>query len=225
MYFSKILSGLTVAVITCALIGPTMVAGDVEEKNHEVIVIKKQSDDGKMANFEFDSDVSGVFLNDIADGESQSTTTKDGKTVTISRVGKELHIDADGEKIVMPYLEDNGGGKMKIIKMEKNGDHAEDIDVNVNIEIPEGLSISSTRPLDIETQKKIRTALSNAGLQDAVHFSDGHKTISKTIIISNDGEMKHMIKDMNDAEIKKFTTDDGKHVKIIKKRVLVDEKK
>lgn len=117
MYFTKILCGVTIAIITGALFGPTLVAGDVQGKNHEVIMIKKQSDDGKMANFEFDSDVSGVFLNDIADGESQSTTTKDGKTVTISRVGKELHIDADGEKIVMPYLEDNGDGKhVKIIK-------------------------------------------------------------------------------------------------------------
>jgi hypothetical protein len=224
MNFKKVLSGITVAVITGGLIGPALLAGDVQEKKHEVIVIKKQSDDGKMANFEFDSEISGVFLNDIADGESQSTTTKDGKMVTISRVGKELHIDADGEKIVMPYLEDNGDGKMKIIKMEKNGNHAEDIDVNVNIEIPEGLSISSSRPLDVETQKKIRTALTNAGIQDPVHFNDGQKTISKTIIMSDDGEMKHMMEDMGDAEIKEFTTDDGKHVKIIKKRMVIEEK-
>ena len=219
MHIKKIISGFSIIALSVVAIS-SLHAGDIQKKNHEVIVIKKQADDGSMTNLEFDSDVSGVFLNKLSDGESKSITTKDGKIVTINRMGDELHVLANGETIVMPYMHEAGEGKVRILKMG-DGDQ-EEMDIDMDIHMPEGLTISSSRELDNATQETIVAALANAGIQDEVHFSNGQR-VHKAIFLSDDGKITELLDNTEGAETQEFTTEDGKHIKIIKRYIEIKD--
>jgi len=215
----KIISCITVTALVCLACTASMIAGDSKEKKHEVIMIKKKLSDGSTTNLEFDSDKNGAFLHDLADGESKTVSSASGDTVTVTRNGDELTINTNGENISLPMPGDISGKQIKIMRFDN--DTPGDIEIDLDIEMPEGISISSSRELDTATQETIQAAIANAGIQDKVHFNQGHHGISRAIFLSKDGEMSNL--DLDGADVQEFTTDDGKHVKIIKKRIVVDE--
>lgn len=225
MHLQKSIINLSLTAIIASCLCINSYADDATKKNHEVIVIKKNNSDGETVNLEFDSNDSGIFLHELADGESKSITSKNGEVVNISRLGKELHILKDGEKIVLPYMSEKDGKNIHILKV---GDGTElDMDVDIEMDLPEGLTITSSRELDLATQDTIRSAIAKAGIQDKVSFSAGHQVISKSIFMSEDGELKDLMQkldgDMQGADVQEFTTEDGKRVKIIKKHVISKE--
>ncbi|MBT8141141.1 MAG: hypothetical protein HKN88_07340 [Gammaproteobacteria bacterium] len=198
----------------------TLFAGD-KEKNHEVVVVKTINDTGQEKTLKFDSDVNGVFLHDLKDGESKTVSSESGETVTITRAGDNLTINANGENINMPVPPAHGPGKVKIMRMQGGADETMDIEYDVDMHMPEGLTISSSRELDQATKDTIRAALTNAGIQDQVHFGSGPHMLHKEMFISEDGEVTDL--DMDGVDVKEYVTKDGKHVKIVKKRMSIEK--
>lgn len=215
----KIISCISITALLSLACSTSLLAGDGKENKHEVIMIKKKLSDGTTTNLKFDSDSNGAFLHDLADGESKTVSSASGDTVTVTRNGDEITINANGENISMPMLGDGSGKQVKVMRF---GDGAPgDIDIDIDIEMPEGISISSSRELDTATQETIRAAIANAGIQDKVHFTQGHHGISKAIFLSQDGALADL--DLSGADVQEFTTDDGKQVKIIEKRMVIEE--
>lgn len=193
MVIKKIM--LALCLIALAQIGS---AGEEDErieiKEHNVMVFKTHDDQGSDE-VRLDSNTMGFQLSELQEGETRTALTEDGRSVTLSKTNGEISLMLPSGRIVnLPSVDHKQGRKIHVMKM--HGDHdemSEDFafDFDADIEIPEGITISSTTPLDDNTKQAIRNAIQAAGVSDPVNFSD-HQIWIKTSD-TMPGDVDHMV--------------------------------
>jgi len=130
-------------------------------------------------------------LDDLAIGETRTLTGESGREVTVTRTDEGMQFNVDGETVVMPDLGQHGA---HMAFVNAGGEH-EDVDVRV---IGDGAHVMRAHhPEGI-------TIVSGEPLDDSVRES------IRSVLISAGHEDEVVFID---------GSGDGKHVKIIKKRV------
>ena len=141
MSWLVLISGLVAA-------GAGLAKEPVIEK-HSVYELKVMGHNGEPVEIRLDSDDIGFDAFDLAEGDSHSFTTDDGRPVTISNVDGEIWLDVDGELTELSGLH-GGGHAMKVLDLGADGDafgHA-------MFSGHKGITIRSADPLDEETKAK-----------------------------------------------------------------------
>ena len=166
---------------------------DVEEKREiKIIVAGASSDDN--ATFRWTSNDPGFDMQGMQVGETQSIVDEAGRSVLITREAEGFKFDVDGKTVVIPDMGAHGA-HMAFIDVD-GSDFSSDIDVEIigdhqmmTSHDSDGVTIISGEPLDATIRESIKAVLQSAGRDDEVTFIDG-----------SGGS-------------------DGKHIKIIRKRV------
>lgn len=146
------------------------------EKHRTEIRIEIDGDDSGQSVFQFDSQDSGVDLDELAVGESKTYTDDDGNDVTVTRNKNSFEFEVAGEKIVVAdVLHDKH--KLKVLHLEHGDEnivvekhrkiHVVDTDVDV------GVTIISGDEIDDDTRRRIEQVLKEAGNSEEIVFIDG----------------------------------------------------
>jgi len=157
-------------VISMALAGLVAAgAGLAKEpvEQHSVYELKVMGHDGAPVEIRLDSEDMGFDAFDLAEGDSHSFTTDDGRPVTISNVDGEIWLDVDGELIELSGLH-GGGHAMKVLDLGADGGafgHA-------MFSGHKGITIRSADPLDEETKARIVQAIQDSGVDQEVFFAE-----------------------------------------------------
>jgi hypothetical protein len=106
---------------------------------------------------------------DLAEGETRSVTSEDGRThMLVKRDGDVILTTDQGKEILLPAPSAEG--------MTRVDDGANTVNVEVFMDQPiDGLMISSAAPLDEATRERIRQALKSAGIDQSVRFTEQGK--------------------------------------------------
>jgi hypothetical protein len=186
---------LKLLALAVTLIFGAAALAEVEEKRELKIVIAGASPDDSTT-FHWVSDHADFDMQGMQLGETHSIVDESGRSVLITREVEGFRFDIDGETIMIP---DMGGHEAHMAFVDVGGsDFSADIDIEVigdhqlsTSHDADGVTIISGEPLDAATRESIKAVLQSAGRDDEVTFIDG-----------SGGS-------------------DGRHIKIIKKRVEV----
>ncbi len=188
----KLLKLLALAV---TLIFGAAALAEVEEKRELKIVIAGASPD-QSTTFHWVSDHSDFDMQGMQLGETHSIVDESGRSVLITREVEGFRFDIDGETVVVPDMGDFDA-HMAFVNVD-GSDFSADIEIEVigdhqllTSHDADGVTIISGEPLDAATRESIKAVLQSAGRDDEVTFIDGSGGA------------------------------DGRHIKIIKKRVEV----
>lgn len=169
MIFKKYL-----VLVWSILLASAAVAGD-QERTHIKIAI--DSDAANEQTFTFDSETSGIDIEGMAIGETQTLTDAAGNVATISRTVDGFEVEVAGETIALGNLD--GAEPFDVFVHE--GDHHSDVDVDKHVKNikmiktgdDESITIISGQSISDAARQKIRDALVSAGLDGTVEFIDG----------------------------------------------------
>lgn len=186
---------LKLLALAVTLIFGAAALAEVEEKRELKIVIAGASSDDSTT-FHWISDDSGFDMHGMQLGETHSIIDESGRSVLITREVEGFRFDIDGETVLIPDM-GNLDAHMAFVDVDGS-----DFSANIEIEVigdhqlltshdTDGVTIISGEPLDAATRESIKAVLQSAGRDDEVTFIDGSSGA------------------------------DGKHIKIIKKRVEV----
>jgi len=163
----------------------TVTAG--ESERHFAIAIDVDGDrvDLQLDDMDFDP-----FS--LAEGESRSVTGEDGRSVMFSRRGGELVMTtAEGKDVVLPDI--SAPDSTLATVSGDDGHERFEIEVQTQLDEPEGLLILSGKPLDESTRDTIRKALADSGIEQPVRF--GGSGLHKVIIHESDEDTaSHQVK-------------------------------
>jgi len=173
------------------LIFGTAALAEVEEKREMKIVIGGVSS-GDSAAIHWSSDDPGIDMENMQIGESQSIVDESGRSVLITREADGFRFNIDGETITVPDMAAHAAHLAFIDESNFSADF--DIEVTGDHQLisrhdPSGVTVISGEALDATTQESIRAILQSAGRDEEVTFIDGSGS------------------------------SDGKHVKVIRKKV------
>ena len=156
----------------------------------KIVVVGDSSDDSTA--FHWSSDDSDIDMQSMQIGESQSIVDESGRSVLITREAEGFKFDVDGKTVVMPDF-DIDGTHMAFVG---GSDFSADVDVEIigehhmmSADDTGGVTIISGEALDETTKESIKAVLQSAGRDDEVIFIDGS------------------------------SAPDGKHVRVIKKKI------
>ena len=164
---------------------------DVEEKRVMKIVVAGDSS-GDGTTIHWSSDDSDFDMQGMQLGETHSIVDESGNSVLITKEAEGFRFDVDGKTIIVPDIDTN---EMHMAFLDGS-----DFSADVNVEIIGdhqmmsshdigGVTIISGEALDATTKESIKAVLQSAGRDNEVTFIDG-----------SGGS-------------------DGKHVRIIKKKI------
>lgn len=178
------------ALAVTLILGAAALA-DVEEKREMKIVIAGASSDDSTI-LHWTSDDSGFDMESMQLGETQSIVDESGRSVLITREAEGFKFDIDGETIMLPDMGAHGAHLAFIDDLDFTADF--DIDIIGDHQVmsshdASGVTVISGEALDATTQDSIKAVLQSAGRDDEVTFIDSSGSF------------------------------DGKHVKIIRKKV------
>jgi hypothetical protein len=166
---------------------------EVEEKQEMRIVVAGESA-VDATTFHWVSNNADFDMQGMQVGETQSIIDESGQSVLITREAEGFRFDVDGKSIVVPDIGDHG----EYLTLVDGSDFTTNVDVEVmgdhhmmTSNGSSGVTIISGEALDETTKESIRAVLQSAGRDDEVTFIDGS------------------------------SGSDGKHVKVIRKRVEV----
>ena len=141
------------------LIATAAVAGDKHQMKIKVAV---DGDGEESKVFEWHGD--GTTIDDLEVGESKTITDDDGNEITLTRTGKGLDIEVEGEHIEVMHPggenEDVIIEKHKKVKVIKGGRDG-------------GITIISSDAIDEETRARLAEVLAEAGQDGEIVFIDG----------------------------------------------------
>ena len=169
MIFKKYL-----VLVWSILLASAAVAGD-QERTHIKIAI--DSDAADEQTFTFDSETSGIDLEGMAVGETQTLTDASGNVATISRTVDGFEVDVAGETVALGNL----GDAEPFDLIVHDGDHHSDVHIDKHVKKikmiktgdDESITVISGQPISEAARQKIRDALASAGLGSDVEFIDG----------------------------------------------------
>ena len=182
---------LRLAAAAIALAPAALLADDVTTEVEEHVEMKViVAGEGHEA-INWTSSTSGA---DLAVGESRVIESASGRTVTLSRTEEGMHVDVDGNTIVVPDIGDHAAH----IAMAQAGEIDVDIDHDAlsdsiaismagthatRAEPPSGVTIMSSEPLDSSVRESIRSVLISAGIDEEVRFIDATEIAKKVHVI------------------------------------------
>lgn len=169
-----------------------VLAGDTRT---EVYKFKFDGDNGAV-NVELNSETMGFSLRDLQAGDSRTTVTEDGTSVTIARLAETYSLAVGAQVFEIPASHVSGP------MMEAHEDHR----VAIAHGMSEGLTIISKEPLDETRRDTIRSALAAAGIVDDIEF------LSPDLAMSGEFAVEKHIED-NGAGARRV---------VIKKRMITD---
>lgn len=195
----KSMKTLKLLALAVTLMSGAAALADVEEKREIKIVIEGVSSDDSTS-FHWSSNDANLDMHNMQIGETQSIVDEAGRSVLITRESEGFRFDVDGETIVVPDM--NFGPHKMHMAFVGGSDFTSDVNVDVMGDVMgahrfmsahanDGVTIISGEALDATTKESIKAVLLSAGRNDEVIFIDGS----------------------GDA--------DGKHVKMIRKRIEV----
>jgi hypothetical protein len=174
------------------ILGASALAEVEEKREMKIVVAGDSSVDGTT--FHWVSDNADFDMQGMQVGESQSIIDDSGQSVLITREAEGFRFDVDGKSIVVPDFDIDGAH----VAFVDGSDISADIDVEImgdhhmmTSDGSSGVTIISGEALDETTKASIKAVLQSAGRDDEVIFIDGS------------------------------SGSDGKHVKVIRKRVEV----
>lgn len=150
-------------VISMALAGLVAMGSGIADEpkieQHSVYALKVMDGSGEPVDLRLDSAELGFDVFDLAEGDSYTFTTDDGRPVTVSNVDGEIWLDVDGELMELNGLHGHGQGHGNVMKM-------------IDLQSHQGITIRSTEPLDEETKTRIVQAIADAGVDQEVFFAE-----------------------------------------------------
>ena len=131
---------------------------------------------------------------DLAIGESRVIENESGRTVTLTRTEEGMHVDVDGNTVVVPDVgahtshielvqagdidvQVDNGGMPDTIAISMAGTHA------IRAEPPSGVTIMSSEPLDSSVRESIKSVLISAGIDEEVRFIDSSEIANRVHVI------------------------------------------
>ncbi len=185
------MKALKLLALAVTLIFGAAALADVENKREMKIVIAGVSSDDSTT-LHWTSDDPGLDMQTMQLGETQSIVDESGRSVLITREAEGFKFEVDGETILIPDMGAHGAH----LAFVDNFDFTTDFDIEImgdhqvmSSHDVSGVTVISGEALDAITQESIRAVLQSAGRDDEVTFIDG-----------SGGS-------------------DGRHVKIIRKKV------
>jgi len=167
---------------------------DVEEKRVMKIVVAGESS-GDSTTIHWASDDSEFDTQGMQLGETHSIVDESRNSVLITKVAEGFRFDVDGETIFVPDIDTN---EMHMAFLD-GSDFSADVDVEIigdhqmmSSHDIGGVTIISGEALDETTKESIKAVLQSAGRDDEVIFIDGS------------------------------SGPDGKHVRVIKKKIEIE---
>jgi len=124
-------------------------------------------------------------LHGMQEGENRSIVDESGRNILITREADGFTLNIDGEIIELPMM----FGGHHAMAWSEDGD---EVDVNVHVmhrtqlagrHGMDGTMIVSRKPIDDETQQKIKSLLESAGYESDVSFIDREAAHGEQIII------------------------------------------
>jgi hypothetical protein len=187
---------LILTVLSTSLILAAAASADVEEKREMKIVVAGPMGDETTSIHWIGSGDSGFDMHGMQVGETRSIVDESGRTVLITREEEGFKLEVDGKTVVLPEI----GAAGEYMTFVEGSDVTADFDVEIvgnHVATPvhggNTVTIISDEPLDATTQESIKAVLQSAGRDETVTFIDGSGT------------------------------SDGRHVKVIRKRVEIEQ--
>lgn len=164
----KTIHALVISVALAGLVAMgSGIADEPKIQQHSVYELKVVNGDGAPIDVRLDSDELGFDVFDLAEGDSHSFTTDDGRPVTISNVEGEIWLDVDGELTELSGLH---GGRHAMKMLDLGSDNAA-LGHAMGIH-HRGITIRSGDPLDEETKARIVQANQDAGVDQEIFFAE-----------------------------------------------------
>lgn len=158
-------------LIWAILLAGSAAAGD---QQHAVIKIAIADDDQGRQTFMFDSDHTGLDLQNMAVGEARTLTDASGNVATVSRTVDGFELDVAGETVPLAILDSPHDPDTF---MHGDGSHGDAHTVRkikmIKTDDDEGVTVISGAAIDEATRQKIRDVLLSAGHDSEVEFIDG----------------------------------------------------
>lgn len=190
------MKSLILPALAVSLVLAATASADVEEKREMKIVVAGPMGDESTAIHWVGSGDSAFDMHSMQVGEIQSIVDESGRPVLITREDDGFKFEVDGETVFLPAMGAAGGYLTQL----EGSDVTADFDVEIigdHVATPahggNTVTIISAEPLDATTQESIKAVLQSAGRDEAVNFIDGSGT------------------------------SDTKHVKVIRKRVEIEQ--
>lgn len=205
------MNSLRLAALAAILISGAVLADDTDPQiEHKTKIQVVVAGDGRQAPTEINwtSSASGIDLNALQIGESQSIVADDGRSILVTKQEDGLRFDVDGESVVVPDIgnvNDIHGGphvtNMAFVSADGVTEFDHDVDVTFVADgLAEGHAMASAggtmimtkEPLDQATQDSIKSLLQSSGNNDEVTFIDSGTAggrqlhvVKKTVEVSN----------------------------------------
>ena len=158
-------------LIWAILLAGSAAAGD---RQHAVIKIAIADDDQGRQTFMFDSDHTGLDLQNMAVGEARTLTDASGNVATVSRTMDGFELDVAGETVALPMFDSAHDPDTFLHEDGSQGDaHAIKKIKMIKTEDDEGVTVISGVVIDEATRQKIRNVLETAGHDVEIEFIDG----------------------------------------------------
>ena len=174
-------------------------ANDVEERN-VLIEIHKASDENTKVDINVNGNAEVFSLPTLEVGETRDIVTESGKMISVTKTDNGMSLSIDGEEINLPKV----GGEMSAHFMK--GGMPLHRDSNKGIQV--------IGDLTDEQIAIIKDGFAAAGVEKEINFTKGHEM--KFFFSGDDGDHQNFDIHFDNSGENSWTSDDGKHVKIIK---------
>ena len=167
-------------------------ADDAGETKHIAVFIDKQNDANAQIDVKVNGDKYEFTLPKLAEGESRTISTTDGKAVVVSRKDDRVSVKIGDETIYLPNIDSKEheliatfhGGPTKIHTKNEIAVSADKLTMEGHLPLlmdKETLAntlIISGAKLSDDEQKKVKDALKEAGIKQDVKFVHAQKSIA-----------------------------------------------
>lgn len=185
---------LITAVLVAAFALP--LAAAESDRNYELrIAIDDGTPDGQLF-IELDEATSGIELDGLQIGESQSIVDSSGRTLLVTRTSEGFELNVDGRIIELPPLDDDPVGGMNpagpddsAIEIER---HVRVVDATATS--ADVITIISSAAIDEATREAIRQTLGAAGHDADVEFIDATGLPMTTEANRNGSQVERRVK-------------------------------
>lgn len=199
---------LKFAALAVLMVSGTVSAQEVEKKMEIKIVVDGDgADQPNVVSWSSD----GEDLENLAVGESRTISSGSGNDVVVTKTESGMEFNVNGETVVVPDMGEHG---MHMAFVDADGVHSMDGDIDVEV-----MALGGDETVDVRVMK--------AGTHATpAHAPDGVTIISGTAL---DDSVRESIKSVLisagvDDEVRFIDgSEDGNHVRVIKKRVEVQQ--
>lgn len=194
---------LNLAAIAVLMAFGTAVAQEVEKKM-ELKIVVDGDDSGQPGVFSWSGD--GEDLENLAVGESRTLNSESGNEVTVTKTESGLEFNVNGETVVMPDMGQHGTTMAFV-----NADGAHEVHGDIDVEV---MAFDGDETVDVRVIGGDAHAPGGVTIISGSPLDDSVRESIRSVLISagHDDEVRFI-----------DGSEDGDHVRVIKKRVEIQQ--